>query len=66
MQIYNLNYEELTKLYDAKDVPNSQKLDPISTMMVVRSNKSLWRDFLKQDETGKCPVKSKIYDLDIH
>ena len=53
MQIYNLCYEELTKIYDSKkastETLNSKvnlKIDVDSQIMVVNTNKSFWQDYL--------------------
>lgn len=66
LQIFNLNYEELTELYDAKKVSKDKRIDPKATMKVVRTNKSLWRDQIPYSDSGECSVISKIYDLDSH
>ena len=55
LQIYNLQYEEFTKIYDAKDAVEGVSdtfIDIDTQYRVVRTNKSFWREFLEEEETG--------------
>jgi len=63
-----LNYEEMTKIYDVKD-PKKRgadfKLDLDTQLQVVRTNKSLWREKINENDPTDCQVKKKVYDRNI-